>query len=167
MVRRSSTVQKRIDHFYRTHILRMCRCSWNMGFGGCFIDQTCAHESGTRRDLQSRRPITRKVSFDQPEYTFDVTGTGVLRLLERYAIMAIQRIGRYAFIRLRRQRCLAHHHLPKTKIRHTGPESLCRGESASFWHTVNYREAYNLHCSNGILFNHESERRGENLLPVK
>ena len=38
---------------------------------------------------------------------------------------------------------------------------------ASFWHTVNYREAYNLHCSNGILFNHESERRGENFVTRK
>ena len=38
---------------------------------------------------------------------------------------------------------------------------------ASFWHTVNYREAYDLHCSNGILFNHESERRGENFVTRK
>ena len=38
---------------------------------------------------------------------------------------------------------------------------------AGYWHTVNYREAYGLHCSNGILFNHESERRGENFVTRK
>jgi len=82
-------------------------------------------------------------------------------------ITETQRISRCVFIRLRRQRCSVRPppQNENTPFRPRSPYAVAK--VASFWHTVNYREAYDLHCSNGILFNHESERRGENFVTRK
>jgi GDPmannose 4,6-dehydratase len=106
-----------------------------------------------------------RVSFDCPEYTADVTGTGTIRLLE-----AIRETGlnprfyqassseMYGMVR----------EVPQTELTPFYPRSPygC-AKVFSFWLTVNYRESYNLHASNGILFNHESPRRGETFVTRK
>ncbi|HEY6166975.1 MAG TPA: GDP-mannose 4,6-dehydratase [Verrucomicrobiae bacterium] len=106
-----------------------------------------------------------RVSFDSPEYTADVTGTGTVRLLE-----AIRQAGfkprfyqassseMYGMVR----------EVPQTETTPFYPRSPygC-AKVYSFWITVNYRESYGLHASNGILFNHESPRRGETFVTRK
>jgi len=106
-----------------------------------------------------------RVSFDNAEYTADVTATGTLRLLE-----AVRRV------------------VPKARFYQASSSEMFGGvqreaqsESTPFhprspyavakvfayWQTVNYREAYGMHASNGILFNHESPRRGESFVTRK
>ncbi|HEX4121705.1 MAG TPA: GDP-mannose 4,6-dehydratase [Verrucomicrobiae bacterium] len=106
-----------------------------------------------------------RVSFDAPEYTADVTATGTVRLLE-----AIRETGlsprfyqassseMYGKVR----------EIPQTEETPFYPRSPygC-AKVYSFWITVNYRESYGLHASNGILFNHESPRRGETFVTRK
>ena len=108
-----------------------------------------------------------KVSFDTPEYTANADGLGVLRILEAVRLLNL---------------------IPKTRIYQASTSELYglvqevpQKETTPFyprspyavaklygyWITVNYREAYKMHASNGILFNHESERRGETFVTRK
>lgn len=108
-----------------------------------------------------------KVSFDTPEYTANADGLGVLRILEAVRLLNL---------------------IPKTRIYQASTSELYglvqevpQKETTSFyprspyavaklygyWITVNYREAYNMHASNGILFNHESPLRGETFVTRK
>jgi GDPmannose 4,6-dehydratase len=106
-----------------------------------------------------------RVSFDSPEYTTDITATGTIRLLE-----AIRETGikprfyqassseMYGMVREVPQR-------ETTPFYPRSPYGCAK--VYSYWITVNYREAYGLHASNGILFNHESPRRGETFVTRK
>ena len=108
-----------------------------------------------------------KVSFDTPEYTANADGLGVLRILEAVRLLNL---------------------IPKTRIyqastselyglvqevpqRETTPfyprSPYAVAKLYGYWITVNYREAYHMHASNGILFNHESPLRGETFVPRK
>jgi GDPmannose 4,6-dehydratase len=106
-----------------------------------------------------------KVSFEMPEYTTDVTAIGVLRLLD-----AVRELGAPA--RVYQAGSSEMYGLvqetPQTERTPFHPRSPY-GISKVFghWMAVNYREGYGLHVSNGILFNHESERRGENFVTRK
>ncbi len=106
-----------------------------------------------------------KVSFDTPEYTGDVTGLGAIRLLE--AIRELQQRPRIyqassseMFGKVRE--------VPQTETTPFYPRSPYGAAKVfAFWSTVNYREAYGLFAVNGILFNHESPRRGETFVSRK
>jgi GDPmannose 4,6-dehydratase len=106
-----------------------------------------------------------KVSFEMPEYTTDVTGLGVLRLLD-----AVRELGAPA--RVYQAGSSEMYGLvqetPQTERTPFHPRSPY-GISKVFghWMAVNYREGYGMHVSNGILFNHESPRRGENFVTRK
>jgi len=100
-----------------------------------------------------------RVSFDIPEYTLDVTGTGTLRLLE-----AIHESGlKPRFYQASSSEMFGKvQQVPQTEKTPFHPRSpYAVAKVCAFWATVNYRESYELHASNGILFNHESPRRGE------
>ena len=106
-----------------------------------------------------------RVSFDSPEYTADITGTGTIRLLEAIRETGIQprfyqasSSEMYGMVR----------QVPQTEETPFYPRSPygC-AKVYSFWITVNYRESYGMHASNGILFNHESPRRGETFVTRK
>src|SRR6185295_2281790 len=106
-----------------------------------------------------------KVSFDTPEYTGEVTGLGSTRLLE--AIRELQ-------IRPRLYQASSSEMFGKvteTPQRETTPfyprSPYGAAKAYAFWMTVNYREAYGLYAVNGILFNHESPRRGETFVTHK
>src|SRR5438105_2662088 len=167
VIRRSSSFNtQRIDHLYRD-----------------------PHESGVRLflhhgDLDDASSLNRilrlvnpdeiynlgaqshvKVSFDTPEYTGDVTGLGATRLLE--AIRELQ-------IRPRIYQASSSEMFGKvteTPQRETTPfyprSPYGVAKLYAYWMTVNYREAYGLHAVNGILFNHESPRRGETFVSRK
>jgi GDPmannose 4,6-dehydratase len=105
------------------------------------------------------------ISFKMPTYTGDVTGIGTVRLLEAvrqispgarfYQASSSELFGKVAEV-------------PQNENTPFHPRSpYAVAKLFSFWATVNFREAYGLHASNGILFNHESPRRGENFVTRK
>ena len=110
-----------------------------------------------------------RISFDQPEYTADVVGLGALRLLEAlrdhnkrhnrearyYQAGSSEMFGRVAEVPQR-----------ETTPFHPRSPYAC-AKVYAHWQTINYREAYGLFAANGILFNHESPRRGENFVTRK
>ena len=106
-----------------------------------------------------------RVSFDAPEYTTDITATGTVRLLE-----AIREVGiKPRFYQASSSEMFGKvQEVPQTETTPFYPRSPygC-AKVYSFWVTVNYRESYGMHASNGILFNHESPRRGETFVTRK
>src|SRR6266436_311043 len=106
-----------------------------------------------------------RVSFDIPEYTSDVTAVGTIRILE-----AIRETGvRSRFYQASSSEMFGKaQHVPQTEKTPFWPRSPYGvAKVFSYWATVNYRESYGLCASNGILFNHESPRRGETFVTRK
>ena len=105
-----------------------------------------------------------RVSFDIPEYTFDITGAGSLRLLE-----AMRESGVTArFYQASSSEMFGSAPPPQSEATPFHPRSpYAVSKVAAFWATVNYREAYGMFAVNGILFNHESPRRGETFVTRK
>ena len=105
------------------------------------------------------------VSFQQPEYTADVDGTGVLRLLE--SIRANELPARFYQASTSELYGKAQQ-IPQNEETPFHPRSpYAIAKLYGYWIVRNYRESYGMHASNGILFNHESERRGENFVTRK
>lgn len=106
-----------------------------------------------------------RVSFDVPEYTADVTGLGVVRLLEAVRELGIRPKFYQASSSELYGRVLE---VPQTERTPFYPRSPYACAKAYAYHiTVNYRESYDMFACNGILFNHESERRGETFVSRK
>lgn len=106
-----------------------------------------------------------RVSFDVPEYTADVTGTGTVRLLE--AIRHTAPKARFYQASSSEMYGLVQE-VPQRENTPFYPRSPYGAAKVfAYWLTVNYRESYGLHASNGILFNHESPRRGETFVTRK
>ena len=106
-----------------------------------------------------------RVSFEVPEYTADVDGTGTLRLLD-----AIRETGLHCkFYQASTSELYGKvQEVPQSETTPFYPRSpYAVAKLYAYWIVINYREAYNLHASNGILFNHESPRRGENFVTRK
>ena len=105
-----------------------------------------------------------RVSFDIPEYTFDVTGAGTVRLLE-----AIREVGGSPrFYQASSSEMFGAAPPPQNEETPFHPRSPYGvAKVAAYWATVNYREAYDMFAVNGILFNHESPRRGETFVTRK
>src|SRR2546428_13000174 len=108
-----------------------------------------------------------QVSFETPEYTANADGLGTLRLLEAIRILGMQRHVRlyqastselYGLVR----------EVPQRETTPFYPRSpYAAAKLYAYWITVNYREAYGMHASNGILFNHEGPTRGETFVTRK
>lgn len=105
-----------------------------------------------------------RVSFEVPEFTGDVTGLGTTRILE-----AIRRSGIKArFYQASSSEMFGSAAAPQSELTPFRPRSpYAAAKIYSYWMTVNYREAYGMFASNGILFNHESPRRGETFVSRK
>jgi GDPmannose 4,6-dehydratase len=110
-----------------------------------------------------------RVSFDQPTYTADVTAVGVLRLLE--AIRDVQDANGTGIRFYQASSSEMYGQVVETPQRETTPfhprSPYGVAKVYGHWITVNYRESYGLHASCGILFNHESPRRGETFVTRK
>jgi GDPmannose 4,6-dehydratase len=171
IIRRSSTFNTdRIDHIYVDPHSQDARLFLHYG------DLT----DGTtlRRILEEVEPVEIynlgaqshvRVSFDAPEYTVDAVGLGVLRLLE-----AIRDYQRRTGIQVRFYQAGSSEmfgkvqEIPQKETTPFYPRSpYACGKVYAHWQTVNYRESYNLFACNGILFNHESPRRGETFVTRK
>jgi len=105
-----------------------------------------------------------RVSFDIPEYTGEITGLGTVRLLE-----AIRETGvKTKFYNASSSEMFGSAAPPQNEMTPFQPRSpYAAAKVYAHWMTVNYREGYNLFASNGILFNHESPRRGETFVSRK
>lgn len=105
-----------------------------------------------------------RVSFDLPEYTGDITGLGVVRILE-----AMRKSGIAArFYQASSSEMFGSAQPPQHEDTPFAPQSpYAAAKAYAFWFTRNYRQGYGLFASNGILFNHESPRRGETFVTRK
>lgn len=170
LVRRSSTINTgRIDHLYQDPHEADARLFLH------YCDLSDA--TGIRRVLEKVSPSEVynlgaqshvRVSFEQPVYTADITGLGVLRLLEAIRDYS-ERTGKtLRFYQASSSEMFGASPPPQsleTPFRPRSPYACAK--VYAFHQTVNYREAYGLHASNGILFNHESPRRGETFVTRK
>ncbi len=167
IIRRASTFNTgRLDHIYADPHQSSARLKLYYG--------DLADGSGLARLLAAIQPDEVynlaaqshvRVSFDCPEYTTDVGATGTVRLLE-----AIREAGlKPRFYQASSSEMYGKvREVPQTESTPFYPRSpYACAKVCAFWLTVNYRESYGLHASNGILFNHESPRRGETFVTRK
>ncbi len=169
MVRRTSSFNTgRIDHIYQDPHVHGVRLFLHYG--------DLSDSSGLFKLLHQTRPDEIynlgaqshvRVSFDQPEYTGEVTGVGTIKLLEAMRSAC----PRARFYQASSSELYGGLDCPKKGYNEKSPfyprSPYGVAKIYSFWAAKNYREAYGLHISNGILFNHESERRGETFVTRK
>ena len=107
------------------------------------------------------------VSFEAPEYTADVDAMGTLRILEAMRILGLEKKTRFYQASTSELYGLVQE-IPQKETTPFYPRSpYAVAKLYAYWITVNYREAYGMYACNGILFNHESERRGETFVTRK
>jgi GDPmannose 4,6-dehydratase len=108
-----------------------------------------------------------QVSFETPEYTSNADGTGTLRLLEAIRILGLEKKTKFYQASTSELYGLVQE-VPQSEKTPFYPRSpYAAAKLYSYWIVVNYREAYGIHASNGILFNHESPLRGETFVTRK
>jgi len=108
-----------------------------------------------------------QVSFEVPEYTANADGTGTLRFLEAIRILGLEKKTRF-YQASTSELYGKVQEIPQTEKTPFYPRSpYAAAKLYAYWITVNYREGYGLHASNGILFNHESPLRGETFVTRK
>ena len=108
-----------------------------------------------------------QVSFETPEYTSNADGTGTLRLLEAIRILGLEKKSRFYQASTSELYGLVQE-VPQSEKTPFYPRSpYAAAKLYAYWIVVNYREAYGMHASNGILFNHESPLRGETFVTRK
>ena len=167
IIRRASTFNTgRLDHIYADPHQSSSRLKLHYG--------DLSDASGLARLLAKIEPQEIynlaaqshvRVSFDCPEYTTDITATGAVRLLE-----AIRESGtKPRFYQASSSEMFGQvQAVPQTETTPFYPRSpYACAKLYAHWITVNYRESYGLHASSGILFNHESPRRGETFVTRK
>lgn len=107
-----------------------------------------------------------RISFDMPEYTGDVDGIGVARILD--AIREVGLVGECRFYQASTSEMFGSSPPPQSEETAFHPRSpYAAAKLYGHWMVVNYRQGYGLHASSGILFNHESPRRGRNFVTRK
>lgn len=167
IIRRSSSFNTdRIDHLYRDPHLSGVRLFLHYG--------DLSDSTGINRILRKVRPDEIyhlgaqshvRVSFDTPEYTADVTGVGTIRLLDAILDTGIETKFYNAGSSEMYGKVMEIPQKEDTPFYPRSPYGCAK--VFSYWSTVNYREAYDLYACNGILFNHESPRRGETFVTRK
>jgi GDPmannose 4,6-dehydratase len=167
--RRSSSFNTgRIDHIYRDPHDKDARLFLHYG--------DLADSSSLIRVIQQTQPDEIynlaaqshvAVSFEKPEYTADIDGVGTMRMLEAIRTLGLTKKTR--FYQASTSELFGKvQEVPQTEKTPFYPRSpYAVAKLYSFWAVVNYREAYDMHASNGILFNHESPRRGETFVTRK
>ena len=107
------------------------------------------------------------VSFEQPEYTADVDGLGTLRLLEGIRLLGLEKKTRFYQASTSELFGLIQENPQKETTPFYPRSPYGAAKLYAYWITVNYRESYGIYACNGILFNHESPRRGETFVTRK
>jgi GDPmannose 4,6-dehydratase len=166
LIRRSSTFNTdRIDHIYQDPHLPGIKLHLHYGdltVSGQMADLIYNLQPDEIYNLGAQSHV--RVSFDMPEYTGDVTGLGTVRLLE-----AIRKTGvKTKFYQASSSEMFGSAPAPQNEQTPFEPRSpYSAAKVYAYWLVKNYREGYNLFASNGILFNHESPRRGETFVTRK
>ena len=169
VIRRSSSFNtERIDHLYQDPHIMGVRLFLHYGDLSDSVRLTkLLYELRPDEVYHLGAQSHVRVSFDIPEYTGDVTGLGTVRILDAIREAGIQKQVRFyqaSSSELYGQVA----ETPQTERTPFHPRSPYGvAKLYAFWITVNYREAYGLHASNGILFNHESPRRGPTFVTRK
>jgi GDPmannose 4,6-dehydratase len=166
--RASSFNTQRIDHIYQDPHIENARFKLHYG------DLT--DSSNLTRIIQQTQPDEIynlgaqshvAVSFESPEYTADVDGMGTLRILEAIRILGLEKKTRFYQASTSELYGLVQE-TPQNETTPFYPRSpYAVAKLYAYWITVNYREAYGMYACNGILFNHESPRRGETFVTRK
>ena len=167
IIRRASTFNtSRIDHLYTDPHVNGVRMFLHYGDLSDSLNLTrLIDRIGPAEIYHLGAQSHVRVSFDIPENTGDVTGLGTIRILEAiretsvparfYQASSSEMYGKVQAV-------------PQTETTPFWPRSpYAVAKVYAYWATVNYRESYGLHASNGILFNHESPRRGETFVTRK
>jgi GDPmannose 4,6-dehydratase len=167
--RRSSSLNtQRVDHIYQDPHIENSRFHLHYG--------DLSDSTNLIRIVQETQPDEIynlaaqshvAVSFESPEYTADIDALGTLRLLEAIRILGLNKKARfyqastselYGYVQ----------QIPQTEKTPFYPRSpYAVAKLYAYWITVNYRESYDMYACNGILFNHESPRRGETFVTRK
>jgi GDPmannose 4,6-dehydratase len=166
--RASSFNTQRIDHIYRDRHDAGARFKLHYGDlsdSSNLIRLVKEIEPDEIYNLAAQSHV--KVSFETAEYTADADGIGTLRLLEAIKLLGLEKKTRFyqastseLFGKVRET--------PQKETTPFYPRSpYAAAKLYAYWIVVNYREAYGIHASNGILFNHESPRRGETFVTRK
>lgn len=169
IIRRSSTFNtSRIDHLYKDAHSSDTRLFLHYGDLADSVQMVKLLYSLKPDEIYHLGAMSHvRVSFDIPEYTGDVVGLGTVRILE-----AIRETGLAEKVRFYQASSSEMFGLvqevPQKETTPFWPRSpYSCAKVYAYWLTVNFRESYNLHASNGILFNHESPRRGETFVTRK
>jgi GDPmannose 4,6-dehydratase len=166
--RASSFNTQRVDHIYQDPHVSNARFKLHYG--------DLSDSSNLMRIIQETQPDEIynlgaqshvAVSFESPEYTADVDAMGTLRLLEAIRILGLEKKTRFYQASTSELYGLVQE-TPQNETTPFYPRSpYAIAKMYAHWITVNYREAYGLYACNGILFNHESPRRGETFVTRK
>ena len=166
--RASSFNTQRIDHIYQDPHVK--NAHFNLHYGDL------SDTSNLVRIIQETQPDEIynlgaqshvAVSFESPEYTADVVGMGTLRLLEAIRILGLEKKTRFYQASTSELFGLVQE-VPQRETTPFYPRSpYAVAKMYAYWIVVNYREAYGFYACNGILFNHESPRRGETFVTRK
>jgi GDPmannose 4,6-dehydratase len=167
IIRRASTFNTgRIDHLYQDPHLNGVRLFLHYGDLSDSVNLVkLLYDLEPEEIYHLAAQSHVRVSFDIPEYTSDITGIGTIRILE-----AIRETGvRPRFYQASSSEMFGKvQAVPQVETTPFWPRSPYGvAKVFAYWATVNYRESYGLHASNGILFNHESPRRGETFVTRK
>jgi GDPmannose 4,6-dehydratase len=167
IIRRSSTFNtRRLDHIYRDpHNGEDVRLYLHYGdLASSDSLESVIHEVRPDEVYNLGAQSHVRVSFDMPEYTADVTGVGVIRILE-----AIRRSNvETKFYQASTSELFGSASPPQSEQTPFQPQSpYAAAKLYAYWVTKNYAEGYDLYACNGILFNHESARRGETFVTRK
>ena len=169
IIRRSSTFNtERIDHLYTDPHISHSRLFLHYGdLADSVMMVKLLYDLQPDEIYNLGAQSHVRVSFDIPEYTGDVSGLGTVRILE--AIREAGLGGRARFYQASSSEMFGKaREVPQTEKTPFWPRSPYGCAKAYvYWLTVNYRESYQVHASNGILFNHESPRRGETFVTRK
>lgn len=166
--RASSFNTQRVDHIYQDpHI---ANANFRLHYGDL------SDSSNLVRIIQETQPDEIynlgaqshvAVSFESPEYTADVVAMGTLRILEAIRILGLEKKTRFYQASTSELFGLVQE-IPQKETTPFYPRSpYAAAKMYSYWITINYREAYGVYACNGILFNHESPRRGETFVTRK
>ena len=169
IIRRASTFNtSRIDHLYRDPHINGVKLFLHYGDLADSVQMVkLLYELQPDEVYNLGAQSHVRVSFDIPEYTGDVVGVGAVRILE--AIREAGLVKKCRFYQASSSEMFGKvQQVPQTEATPFWPRSPygC-AKMYAHWLTVNYRESYNLHASAGILFNHESPRRGETFVTRK
>ena len=171
LIRRSSSINtNRIDHIFKNENLFL--------HYGDLTDSSCLgfvlskiknkHSDMKRLEIYNLAAQSHvKVSFEMPEYTADADAFGTLKLLEAVRSNCLENITRFYQASTSELFGLVQE-IPQKETTPFYPRSPYGvAKLYSYWIVKNYRESYNMYACNGILFNHESERRGHNFVTRK